>query len=411
MAILENWSRKNIKEMTMADYSRKKLLAYADSLKELADCLVGGEPTGPVRELGNGEESAIHTTEPADFLRRQQAVDHHRAKERQQALCGHMAELSRTLSKMATEAFSYRPFPERLRRKVVSALRAEKLRVSHIYYLDGSHYSIGVKMSSEMQSGHNTQDVAAMLSVLLDKRLLPAVTSTAWVDKEERVFVFREEPRFLIVPGYAKAVKENETVSGDSYALVDTADGELCALLADGMGSGETAGQDSEMVLEIMEKLLEAGTNPDAALRLLNNDLAVSPAQNMSTLDMCTLDLYSGMCCFRKAGAAATFLKSNSYVEQIQITSLPLGIFQERDNQVVAREIIENDYIIMVTDGIIDALENNGYEEILRRYLEDMQSLSPGEMAQRILQFSLHCSGGRVADDMTVLVLGVYGNE
>ena len=391
MAVLGSRGRQNIKEMIMAEYSRKKLLSYADSLKELADCLV--------------EEEDMPC-----MLERQQSVEHYMAQERQQALCGHVKELSRMLSKMAAEAFSYRPFPERLRRRVMMALRAEKIKVSDIYYLEDDHYSIGVKMSSEVQSGFGTGDVADMLSVLLDKRLLPAATSPAWLDREERIYVFLEEPRFLVVPGYAKAVKENEVISGDNYALIDTIDGEVCALLADGMGSGEVAGRDSEKVLELMEKLLDAGTDPDAAIGLLDNDLAVSPGQNMSTLDMCSLDLYSGMCRFRKAGAAATFLKSNSYVELIQIASLPLGIFRDRENEVVVREIIENDYIIMVTDGVIDALEESGYEEVLQRYIEDLPNVSPGEMAQRILQFALHISGGRVADDMTVLVLGIYAN-
>lgn len=392
MAVLGNRGRQNIKEMTMAEYSRKKLLSYADSLKELANCLV--------------EEVEKEEAHP---LERQQVVEQYQERERQQALCGHVRELSKVLSKMATEAFSYRPFPERLRRRVVMALRAEKIRVSELYYLEDAHYSIGVKMGSEVQGGYGAREVADMLSVLLDKRLLPAMTSPTWVDREEKIYVFLEEPRFLVVPGYAKAVKENEKVSGDNYALIDTASGELCALLADGMGSGEVAGRDSERVLELMEKLMDAGTDLDAAIELLNNDLAVSPGQNMSTLDMCSLDLYSGMCRFRKAGAATTFLKSNTYVEQIQISSLPLGIFQEREHQVIVREIIENDYIIMVTDGIIDALEE-GYEEVLQRYIEDMPNVSPGEMAQRILQFALHISGGRVADDMTVLVLGVYAN-
>ncbi len=391
MAVLGNRGRQNIKEMTMAEYSRKKLLAYADSLKELADCLIEVE-----EETGSSTE-------------RQQLMEQYQAWERQQAVCGHVRELSKTLSKMAGEAFSYRPFPERLRRRVISALRGEQLRVTDLYYLEDTHYSIGVKMGSEAQGGHGTGEVADMLSVLLDKRLLPAITTPSRVDREERVYVFLEEPKFLVVPGYAKAVKENETVSGDNYALIDTAGGELCALLADGMGSGEVAGRDSERVLELMEKLLDTGTDQDAVIELLNNDLAVSPGQNMSTLDMCTLDLYSGMCRFRKAGAATTFLKSNTYVEQIKIASLPLGIFREWDKQVVVREIIEGDYIILVTDGIIDALED-GYEEILQRYIEDMANVSPGEMAQRILQFALHMSGGRVADDMTVLVLGVYAN-
>ncbi len=391
MAVLGNRGRQNIKEMTMAEYSRKKLLAYADSLKELANCLVEAE-----------EETAVS-------LERQQLMEQYQAWERQRAVCGHVRELSKTLSKMAGEAFSYRPFPERLRRRVITALRGEQLRVTDLYYLEDAHYSIGVKMGSEAQGGHGTQEVADMLSVLLDKRLLPAITAPTWVDREEKVYVFLEEPRFLVVPGYAKAVKENETVSGDNYALIDTAGGELCALLADGMGSGEVASRDSEKVLELMEKLLDTGTDQDAAIELLSNDLAVSPGQNMSTLDMCTMDLYSGMCRFRKAGAATTFLKSNTYVEQIQIASLPLGIFREGDKQVVVREMIEGDYIILVTDGIIDALED-GYEEVLQRYIEDMANVSPGEMAQRILQFALHMSGGRVADDMTVLVLGVYTN-
>ena len=409
MAVLGNRGRQNIKEMTMAEYSRKKLLAYADSLKELANCLVEEEEHKEAdADMPNLQEQAGDVDMPYTMKRRQ-VMDHYQARERQQALCEHVKELSKTLSKMAAEAFSYRPFPERLRRRVVMALRTEKIRVRDLYYLEDAHYSIGVRMSSEAQGGHGAPEIADMLSVLLDKRLLPAITSPVWVDKEEKLYVFLEEPAFLVVPGYAKAVKENESVSGDNYALIDTASGELCALLADGMGSGEIAGRDSEKVLELMEKLLEAGTDQDAAIQLLNNDLAVSVGQNMSTLDMCTMDLYSGMCRFRKAGAATTFLKSNSYVEQIQITSLPLGIFQERENQVVVREIIENDYIIMVTDGIIDALED-GYEEVLQRYIEDIPNVSPGEMAQRILQFALHISGGRVADDMTVLVLGVYAN-
>lgn len=391
MAVLGNRGRQSIKEMTMAEYSRKKLLAYADSLKELANCLVGEEET-------------------TDTLKRQQLMEHYQERERQQALCGHVRELSNIVSKMAAEAFSYRPFPERLRRRVIVALRAEKIQVSDLYYLEDTRYSIGVKMSSDVQGGHGTREVADMLSVLLDKRLLPAITSPAWVSREDKIYVFLEEPGFLAIPGYAKAVKETETVSGDNYAIIDTASGEICALLADGMGSGEVAGRDSEKVLELMEKLLDAGMDQDAAISVLNNDLAVSPGQNMSTLDMCTLDLYSGMCRFRKAGAATTFLKSNSYVEQIQIASLPLGIFQERENQVVVREIIENDYIIMVTDGILDAL-GDGYEEVLQRYIEDLPNVSPGEMAQRILHFALHISGGRVADDMTVLILGIYANR
>lgn len=397
MAILSNHKEKGIYEMTITDYSRTKLLTYADSFRELADCMVTKEPV--LRED------------------RQQSLTLHREWERQQALCEHMKEISGILKKVAIQTFSFDTFPERWKRKVVQALRQEKIQILDLYKIRDSieperdkPYAIGVRMYSEYAGGHNVQDVADMLSVLLDKRLLPSVLAPLRVDRELKTFVFVEEPVFLAVPGYAKAVKENETVSGDNYTLLETAGGELSVLLADGMGSGEDAGRDSERVLELTEHFLEAGADMEAAMQLVNNALLVMMRENMSTLDVCTLDLYSGMCRFRKAGGATTFLKSNSYVEQISIPSLPLGIFRDAECPVVERELIENDYVIMVTDGVIDALEQSGYEEALQRYIEDVNGRTPDEMAQKVLQFALRCSGGRVADDMTVVVLGIYRN-
>ena len=128
----------------------------------------------------------------------------------------------------------------------------------------------------------------------------------------------------------------------------------------------------------------------------------------MSTLDVCSVDLYSGMCEFRKVGAATTFLKSNTYVEQIAMNSLPLGVMQNREVEVVRRELIENDYVIMVTDGVTESLAMVGYEDMLGSYLEEMQETNPGEMARKILQLALRYSGGRILDDMTVVVLGIF---
>ena len=153
---------------------------------------------------------------------------------------------------------------------------------------------------------------------------------------------------------------------------------------------------------------MEAGYDLATAIHLLNGALTASEEQNMSTLDVCSVDLYSGMCEFRKVGAATTFLKSNTYVEQIAMNSLPLGVMQNREVEVVRRELIENDYVIMVTDGVTESLAMVGYEDMLGSYLEEMQETNPGEMARKILQLALRYSGGRILDDMTVVVLGIF---
>lgn len=397
MIIAAGRDKQNTREMMIADYSRKRLLTYADSFQEIAHCL--------------GNECCL------DSADRQQLLENYELWEKQQVLCNHMAEVSRILNKMATEVFRFTPLPERLRKKATQALKIEKIILTDIYYIrnegdEGAEkaLTIGANIYSERSGGYHVRDVADMLSVLLDRRLMPAVASPYRVDKEPKTFLFVEEPGFLVVPGYAKAVKEGESMSGDNYSIIETVTGGFHVFLADGMGSGEKASRDSEWVLDLMQTLTEAGYDMDTAINLLNNALLSVPKQNLSTLDVCSLDLYSGMCQFRKAGAATTFLKSNTYVEQIRIESLPLGIFQNMETEVVTRELIENDYIIMVTDGVVDALEGGGYEDMLQSYIEELQERNPEEMASKILEFVLRCSGGRIADDMTVVVLGVYSS-
>lgn len=397
MTILGNKERSVPGESIMTDYSKRRLLTYADSFKELADSLDFGYET-------EGED-------------RDRILQQQRLWEKQQMLCKNMWEMSHILSRMATEVFQYVRLPKRLYKKIVQALRMEKIYVTDLFYIrdsvEGEHtkgqVSLGVKMYTEKSGGYRIEDVADMLSVLTEGSLIPGVTTPYRLDGEEKYYVFVEEPYLMVMPGYAKAVRENENISGDNYAIVESVKGKTTVLLSDGMGSGERACEDSEKVLDLMEKLLEAGYETGKAMDLLNNAMMVSEGQqNMSTLDVCSIDLYSGMCSFQKAGGADTFLKSNKYVEEINMNTLPLGIVQSGEREVITRELIENDYIIMVTDGITDALAAYGYDKMLSSYLENLQETNPTEMARKILQFAIKCSQGRIMDDMLVVVLGIF---
>lgn len=396
MVLLGNRERKVNREAVLTDYSKRRLLTYADSFKELAAGL-----SFTYRE--DGEDN------------RQQVLERRRLWEKQQVICKNMNEMSNILCGVAAEAFQLESIPDRKYRRVIQALHQERLCVKDLFFMQ-SHTAakemrpvLAVRMYATKPCGIRTDEVADMLSVLLDHCFVASATCPYMVDKEEKYYFFVEEPVFMVMPGYAKAIRENESVSGDNYALIESVKGQMTVLLSDGMGSGEKACEDSETVLDLMEKMLEAGYDVDTAMSLVNSTLAVSEASyNMSTLDVCNIDLYSGMCRFRKMGAATTFLKSNAYVEQIQINSLPLGVFQSRDSEAVTRELIENDYIIMMSDGITDALAMAGSEELLSSYLADLRETNPGEMAKKILQLALMHSNGRIMDDMTVVVLGIF---
>jgi len=397
MVLLGNRERKVNREAVLTDYSKRRLLTYADSFKELAAGL-----------------SFTYREEEGD---RQQVLEKRRLWEKQQVICKNMNEMSNILCGVAAEAFQLEAIPGRKYKRVIQALHQERLCVTDLFYMQphtdtksmAERPVLAVRMYATKSCGIRTDEVADMLSVLLDHCFVASATCPYMVDKEEKYYFFVEEPVFMVMPGYAKAIRENESVSGDNYALIESVKGQMTVLLSDGMGSGVKACEDSETVLDLMEKMLEAGYDVDTAMSLVNSTLAVSEeGYNMSTLDVCNIDLYSGMCRFRKMGAAATFLKSNAYVEQIQINSLPLGVFQSRDGESVTRELIENDYIIMLTDGITDALALAGSEELLSSYLADLRETNPKEMAKKILQLALMHSNGRIMDDMTVVVLGIF---
>lgn len=428
MLITANRERQEQLSIMLSDYGRGRLLAYADSFRELSRSYRGELPyEKPEQRRGTS---------------RQQVLEERRLWENRQVLCDNLNEMSQIMTRLAAEVFRLTPLPLREEKLVVRALKQEGITVLDIFYIDQPEQddsiqdmeasksaestigmTLGLHMVTQRMVGHSSQEVADMLSVLLGRRLIVSVTSPRQIEEREGTYLFVEEPRFVVLSGSARAVKEDEAISGDNYSIIQSDRGWMTVLLSDGMGCGEDASADSNQVLDMMEKLLEAGFETDMAIGLVNSALLaaqdISGRRNMSTLDICSLNLYQGMCVFRKIGAAASFLKSNSYVEQISMPGLPLGIMpcerEEEDQEAlrhsVSRELIDNDYIIMMSDGVLDALRESGYESAMIHYLENMREQHPEEMARSLLQFVLRCSQGRIADDMTVLVLGVFDSH
>lgn len=386
-----------VEEKVFGEYGRKKLLMYADSFLDLANSFAETEQA----EAGNMPSEG-----------REKMLKEHSLRESMQVLKDNLSEVSQILQKVAEETAVCIELPDRQKKKAIRMLGKEKILVKDIYYIEENgtgKVTLNVTMCTDKTGGCMAREVADMLSVIMDKRLNLSGQSPYLVDHEERTFFFLEDPPFMVLTGYARAVREQEKISGDNYSIMELDCGKLVILLSDGMGSGEKACQESRAVIERMETLLEAGHTINSAVNIVNNTLlAAGEPANMSTLDVCSLDLYTGKCEFRKMGAAASFIKSSVYVEPIIMNRLPLGIFFRNEDEYVSRELMDNDYLIMVTDGVLDAFSAGDYEEMLGQYLRDMRECSPAEVAKRILQFALKCSGGHIKDDMTILVLEVF---
>ncbi len=380
----------------LSEYGKQKLLGYADSFKEIAKTL------DEDFQWNQEEES------------RQSRLYSRKLWENRCMLADNLNEMAGVMAQVAGEVFSYRPFPERKRKQIIQTLRGEGVLVSDLYYIDSEtgRTKINLNMSSEKMGGVSVEETADMLSVMLDMRLVPAMNCPYLLDGNIRSYTFMEEARFVVLTGAARAVKETEQKSGDNYAFLESEKGKITLLLSDGMGSGEKACTDSEMVLDLMEKLMEAGYRPKPAANLVNSALiAKGEEQNMSTLDICELDLYDGICEFTKVGAASSFIKREHMVEQISTGTLPLGIFKGIEEESVRRRLMDGDYVFMLSDGIVDAVEESDYKEELSEIIGNLEQENPRELAEALLQTVLRKSRGHIRDDMTILVLGIWENS
>ena len=85
-----------------------------------------------------------------------------------------------------------------------------------------------------------------------------------------------------------------------------------------------------------------------------------------------------------------------------------MGIFQQMQLQPMKRELRDGDYLVMVSDGVVDAFRELDYENTMCVVLAEMKEQNPGELADKLLREALIAAGGRVKDDMTVGVIGIW---
>lgn len=185
--------------------------------------------------------------------------------------------------------------------------------------------------------------------------------------------------------------------------------GESAMILSDGMGSGEEAFQESAMVVEMLEELLKAGFPKETALSMMNTAMVMGREEVcFSTVDMSVFDLYNGTCEFIKAGASATFIRHEKEIRHIYSQSLPLGVIQNQEVEKTTQQLVSGDLIVMMTDGVMDALPAGEQERLLDLIIQGTRIENPKELAHYILEKVLDLSSDLPHDDMTVLVAGVW---
>ena len=103
-----------------------------------------------------------------------------------------------------------------------------------------------------------------------------------------------------------------------------------------------------------------------------------------------------------------SFIKRKEEIEEVTSVALPIGVLQDIEIDVVEKQLESGDFVIMVTDGVMDALPVGEQEQRMREFIQDTQIQNPREMAHYLLGKVLELSGEVPTDDMTILVIGIW---
>ncbi len=383
-----------IKKNEESQFHRRRLMNVADSYQDFARML---------QFLPSEGEDCMDTDREA-YLHNCKMVENRRA------LSGQLKSFAETCIRVAEEPIEIKSLSEKAFKNAVTVLKEYKvsLRLGYCFRLSKSE-----ALYFELKPGRfcktSLEEVAGILSVAFGKNMVCVSHDHFELDGAYHTYEFEEEPKYQIMTGIAKAIKGEKTISGDNYSLLEGRDHKLVMMLSDGVGSGKSAGQSSDVVMELMEALLQSGEEPENAALFVNSTFStVASEGNMPTLDICEIDLNDGSCEFVKSGAVTSFIKAGCVVEQVKGGGTPLGFFPKEEMPVVRRHLGNEQYLIMVTDGVLENQNGEDTEAVFAEYISQLHYTNPKEIANRILQFAILRGGGEVRDDMTVFVAGIF---
>lgn len=225
------------------------------------------------------------------------------------------------------------------------------------------------------------------------------IPSIITVGKETKISFF-ECANFRVDFSAMQYSSEDNEVCGDSYEYFLDSKGFAHIILSDGMGSGKSAAVDSVMTCTLVLKLIKAGFGFESILKLINSSLIVkSKEESISTLDILTIDLYTGKAYFNKAGAAMSFVFKNNKTLRVKSESLPIGILKGINFDKKTFSVLNNNIIVMVSDGVI----STGVEWI-EAEIELNCKKSSKQIASVICKEARRRLHAQKQDDITILV-------
>ena len=202
--------------------------------------------------------------------------------------------------------------------------------------------------------------------------------------------------------------REAGTPSGDSHAIRMLDGDRLLLMLSDGMGSGEEAARESAQTLRLLDRFLAADVSRPLALETVNElMLARTQSDMFATVDLCVIDLTTGVAEFTKLAACRSLILRREEVIVVEGGQLPLGILERVQPSSAKVRLQPGDVVVMASDGVMEAA---GFDAVCD-CLEAHAHQPPEMLAETLLSLAEKTVDPKQRDDMTVLCARIIGRQ
>ena len=256
--------------------------------------------------------------------------------------------------------------------------------------------SLELRIKKQPDSVINKLQIMKLLSLVCERDFDAPTINTAGGS----IFItLNEHAAIRVDVGVEQKCASESAMCGDSYRYFFDGRGHFIMILSDGMGTGGRAAVDGAMASGLMSRLIKAGFGYDCSLRILNSSMLFkSTDESLATVDIASIDLFTGQVELYKAGAAPTIIRRSGRTGKAESTSLPAGILREIsfDKALVKCKI--GDIVVLMSDGA--SVEGTDW---IREEIENWSDGTAEELAERICEGAKRRRSDNHQDDITVM--------
>ncbi len=242
----------------------------------------------------------------------------------------------------------------------------------------------------------NRLQIMKMLSLACERDFdVPNISKTG----DTAIITAHEHAKLRVDLGVEQSCAVTGSVCGDSYKFFNDGKGHFIMLLSDGMGTGGRAAVDGAMASGLMSRLIKAGFGYNCSLKILNSSMLFkSSDESLATMDIASIDLFTGNAELYKAGAAPTLVRRSGRSGRAESHSLPIGILNDVSFDRAGIKLRQGDILLLISDGATF----DGTEWI-RNELEQWRDGSAQDLAEHICGCARRRSIIGRPDDITVM--------